>query len=222
MNKYDKLQYPIFMQCREYTLDEYWQDVFGSCAQGKFPKGMRMENSSTLCIYNGKNAKDLFSLPREENEVFKFMMDKFKSRGMRSDLETDNEMRDIQSSKSITEVLNDVNIWKEIKSKKIKEALILDYVHRVKKLFDFSAIQSQKLLATINIGFTTKNLTSDDVTLEDGKVKNIRGLKITKDDFFLTPQKNIRPERPQDPNKPTLWLEKYIKETQKKLVTDDS
>ena len=116
MNKYDKLQYPIFMQCREYTLDEYWQDVFGSCAQGKFPKGMRMENSSTLCIYNGKNAKDLFSLPREENEVFKFMMDKFKSRGMRSNLETDNEMRDIQSSKSITEVLNDVNIWKEIKN----------------------------------------------------------------------------------------------------------
>ncbi len=31
---------PLFDQCRFYTYDPYWQEMFANCAKNRFPRGL--------------------------------------------------------------------------------------------------------------------------------------------------------------------------------------
>lgn len=156
-----KTKYPIFEDCKKYTLDVFWIDVFERCSKGKFPEGVSYDSSGFLLLEKeeGKVVK------KYENSLllFKEIKNYLMGKGIMSPKEI--------VIKKVGNPLDEVTSWDNIKSRTIKEELVSGYIDWVfddlpkqKKLFKFLEIMSL---------IQSKNITSEDIKIERGKISNI-------------------------------------------------
>ena len=149
--------FPIFLDCKEWTLNPFWIELFDNCALGLFPKGIKLLKNNILIISEEKqidiNGKNSF-------ELYKIMMDVFKN-----DLEI---ISDRDKNKQSFEIINLKKklkekyngLWTDIKQKQNKNNLIMDFVINKKKEFNLNNIELKQLLTTIQIGFIFKKINS--------------------------------------------------------------
>ena len=154
--------FPIFLECKEWTLDPYWQEVFINCSMGKFPKGLRMSKDGSLILFNGKT-REIISLDGEPLDVFKTMIKIFKEKmGLISD-------RDIVKQKKEISILKEKlkegyeGTWKQIKPKKTRNILLLNFVIDCKKEYNLTQKEAEKLMSLIRLGFIFKTISSDSI-----------------------------------------------------------
>lgn len=215
--------HPIFEKCMQYTLDEYWRDVFASCAENKFPPGVRY-NPSTHTLYVKKDTKKAspIGLPEEPVDVFKRMMKVF-----RNDCEMSSS-RDIEIQKEDLEDMQkqctiDLNCdWKKIKPRYLKEQLIFEYVGKLKITHSLNPAEVRKLLSIIQLGFQFKQLTADDIDYSCGVIDGIDGIEfdVEKRSFYIDrPQRNAstKTERNAKPTKFNQSCDRFLKEYQKRF-----
>lgn len=170
-----------FEECQDFTLDQYWKDIFFLCACGKFPKGCRYDHlTQTLYIRlpaaGNKTKGEAICLPKNSEEIYTVLMDVFKNKfGMFSsrDLQVKrDELQEIQEKQRINMDCE----WKKLKPRSIKEFLISNYVTNMQKKHEMTQKESKILLTNIGIWMQMKKITSDDIEYENYTILNIKGL----------------------------------------------
>lgn len=178
--------YKYFEECQDFTMDQYWKDVFFSCACGKFPKNCRYDPSNnTLYIRlqtsSTKTKGEAISLPQNPEELFLVMMDVFKNKlGMFSsrDLQIKkDELEDIQKQYQINMNCD----WKKLKPRSVKEFLIINYITSLQQQYFLTSKETKNLLTYVNIWIQLKKITSDDIKYENKSIVAIRGMDVDKE-----------------------------------------
>jgi hypothetical protein len=176
--------HPIFEECKRYTLDPYWQDIFSGCAKNNFPMGIRYDPvQKNIMIKKDAKKPEVISLPTRKGDtpnaaqLYKVMMQIFKEKlHMRSS-------RDLQLQKEDMDELCKKNImdldceWKDIKPKHLKDQLLLNYIYYLKQQYNLSPVEIKQAMSTIQLGFQFKSLLPSDVEFS-GTITNIKGLSF--------------------------------------------
>lgn len=196
--------FPIFEQCKGWTLDPYWMKLFDDCAKGILPTGVKM-GKDTIIIN-----KVSHKLHTDSLENFKLITQLFQTIGYSSDI-------DSQISRHTNTTI--VSGWKDIRSKNFKTSLILQYVIDSSKKHGIPLTKAKTLLSHINLGFLLKQIQPDHVIFEDGKIVGIYGISYSSGDFtiqFFEPA--VKTTEAPHIDKINQNLERYIKEYKSSLV----
>lgn len=172
-----------FEECQDYTLDQYWKDVFFSCACGKFPKGCRYD-PNTQTIYTrlpaagNKTKGEAISLPKTSEDIYLVMLDVFKNKfGMFSSCDLQikkEELKDIQEQQRINLDCE----WKKLKPRSVKDFIISNYVSDMQIKYSLNAKEARYFLTQINIWLQLKKITSDDIEYQNHSIINIKGIEF--------------------------------------------
>ena len=209
----------IFEKCKQYTLDFYWKEIFDECSNGRFPKNLKY-NGKTLTVFfkNETSQKverfQLFSSNDKKN--YKILMTIFKHKlQLRSPSEIYIVKQTFDNLKDKLDTQQEYTKWSKIKPKYLKNKLIIQFVNGLQDLCNLSDIEAQWLLSTINLGFKYKTIISDNVVLENSKIKLIRGLVFNKSTktFEITNKINInkKSKKQNKQNKMLFYIDKYVK-----------
>lgn len=207
--------FPIFLECKEWTLDPFWQDMFEQCANGKFPKGIKMSKDGSINIFTNKS-RETIAISSEPFDTFQTMMVIFKEKlGLVSD-------RDIKKQKKELILLKEKlkegysGTWKQIRPKKIRDNLLLDFVISCSHEYNLSKKDTEKLYSIINLGISFKSITSDMIDYSDGTVHGIDGLEFDEKGNFtfdIFDSENDKLEKSVvEIDRVTQTVERYIKD----------
>ena len=191
-----KVVHKIFERCSELTKDHYWIAVFRECARDKFPRGFSYKNG--LLIHRRGNKINRVLIPNSPHEASSICLSFFKaSAGLMSS--NDRKRLQREEEERLLEVMNERELtWKDIKTEKVKELLISEFVCDLALKMKFDTDQKKKLATTVKSGFMLKYFTSKNITMEDGKILDITGLLYDKinNRYYIDPKyTNKRPGR---------------------------
>ena len=205
--------FPIFLECKEWTLDPYWQEIFIQCSMGKFPRGLRMVKDGSLVVFSGKT-REIVSLEGETLDIFKTMIKIFKEKlGLVSDRDIQKQKKEVlELKKKLKEGCG--GTWKQIKPKQIRNVLLLNFVINCQKKYNLPQKITDQLASYIRLGFIFKTITSDDINYSDGIIHSINGLKFYNQNFKLNifNKSEEKLEKSIESNKINQVFERYIKD----------
>ncbi len=210
--------YPVFIECSGYTLDPFWKEVFIGCGFGKCPRGLRIIDSNTISVIPAiKNGvKRIYTLPTGVKEIFTFLSTLLrKELNLRSEMDNHLEETSIHQIQSQNRELLNVEEWKDIRNKRLREKKIIDFVLRCKENYELSTIQSKSLLNKIHLGFILKTLSPLSIQYVNDRIESIVGLEWNGNSFDLCYENKVNIERCGESSKCGKMIEKYIKEHQK-------
>jgi hypothetical protein len=208
--------FPIFEECKSYTLDSCWIDCFSNFACNRFPPGVRYDaKHGNLVIKIGKTIESI-ALPEESSQLFTTLMTIMKQKlGMRS-------TRDLKIQKEeIEHTIKQRNIdlecdFKKIKPKYIKDQLIMNYIISLKEKYTLNPSEYNSVVSLIQLGFQFKSLTSDNVVYQNGAIQSIDGLEynVKKRKFTIPPYPKVcaKVEKVSTADKFVTGIHKFIKD----------
>lgn len=98
----------------------------------------------------------------------------------------------MELAKKEIEKIKKVDKFSMIKSKIVREMLIINFVIKMKYKYNLSWEQSKLLLSTISIAFICKNIVSADVIYRNNEIKSINGLEMSDGSFTLLNDSNLK------------------------------
>jgi hypothetical protein len=174
--------HPCFQECQNFTLDQFWKDIFLLCACNKFPRGIRYDSSQKSLFVRtpgtaGRTKVEIVSLPENTEEIYLTLINIFKEKlGIFSSLNLQikrAELKNIQSQRKI-----DLDCeWKKIKPRSFKYQMIINYVSKLKDTYNLNIKEAKLLLSRIQLGFHLKKISSDDVCYSNREIQSINGLE---------------------------------------------
>lgn len=167
--------YPVFLNCCQHVVDNYWENVFTELAYNITPYGSYIHNMIFTC--KNKNGV-LVSVLIDENDVKKTHDDIYAIIKNNLNISSPAERIQIQQdfTKTEEELQNNRSNWSDIKKKNIKDVLIDMYVIEVRKKYNLLLYQARILRSIIHTGILFKAIEGNDITMEDGNIKMINGL----------------------------------------------
>lgn len=209
--------FPLFEECKNYTLDKCWMEWFSNFACNKFPSGVKYDPKNRNLILKIENKPmEIVGLPEDPPQLFNTLMFIMKQKlGMRS-------TRDLKIQKEqIDHVIKQRNIdlecdFKKIKPAHLKKQLIMNYIISLKQKYGLSSSEYNMAVSTVQLGFQFKAIKVDDVIYEEGEIKDIKGLVFDskKRKFNLPSYAKIptKVEKPPPVDKFACGVQKFIKE----------
>lgn len=189
-HKEQPIIYPIFDECKNFTLDSFWREELGKLAYNKFPPGLRydaVKNNLTLKL-DGKKI-ETYSLSENPADVFQIVMKILKGKyDMRSsrDLKIQKSIMDEAMKKRETDLDCE---FKNIKPRHLKDQLIMDYLVVLKSKHSLTTGEFKNLVSVVQLGFQFRELSPNDVVYINGEVTDIQGLVFDeKERSFTTPE----------------------------------
>ncbi len=158
--------YPIFMECCKYTFDEYWIKILENCSYNNFPKTCKYDYDNHTLKIKGED----IVLPKEDDKLYKILKKLFMEK---LDMYSQSEM--IYNGMCKTPK-SDISLWKKIKSKNIKDDLLTEFVYEYKEKYQLSDIVTTRLYNKLQLGIQYKNILSEDIICENGKIKEIKNV----------------------------------------------
>lgn len=176
----DNAKYPIFIEASEWTMIDYWKNIFVQCGEGKFPKGMSLSRG---VIYVNKGTKTLkWELPKEPQEVLILCKKIFEENlGLKAGQEKLKEIDDFRKYQAANrQAIQDkeINGIKDVRKKEDKLRLIDEYVLNQGKELGMTLKEKQRLKNTILTGIALKMI--KDITFADNKITEIEGISVKK------------------------------------------
>jgi len=173
-------KYPLFLDASEWTMIDYWKNIFVQCADGKFPKGMSLSRG---IIYVNKSSKTLkWELPKEPQEVLilckKIFEENLGMKAGQEKLKEIDEFREYQTANKHAIQSKEINEIKDVRKKEDKLRIIDEYVLQQGSDLDMSLKEKQRLKNTILTGMALKMI--KDISFEDNKIVNIEGITVKK------------------------------------------
>lgn len=173
--------YPIFLECKKFTADQYWKDTLTMCASNKFPKGSKYDSDNhTIYIRNlAEKSKyaEVIPLPTDFKELFNALLELFREKlNLYSSLDIKLKRKEIENIRESLSVRLDCT-WKQLKPRSLRDNIVIQYVLRLKDEYNLSPKEVKDLFNEINMGFHFKNITSDDVEYEKGEIIRINKLE---------------------------------------------
>ena len=175
--------YPVFLECCEFSIDSFWENVFEDLAYGKTPYGTYINKNFLCCSY--KNKEFSYKIERKEphvlyDDIYHLLTKKL---GILSRKEKVKKRVDFHKTESrIKEFRQD---WGNIRKKNIKDLLVQRYVVTMKNKHDLTIKQARYLLSVICIAIVFKVITSKDIEYENGKIQNIIGIELTEKKILI-------------------------------------
>lgn len=164
---------PIFEKCASLTEDKFWQNIFMDCSRGKFPRGFTFKNNLITYKKGSKNFKVEISNSSVEayTVTIKFFQD---IAGIMSKADRE-KLEKAEEEKYLSVVNNDLT-WKEVKTEKLKDILINEFIADVSAKMQFNEEESKEFTTTVKKGFILKCFGANNVKMENGKIVEISGL----------------------------------------------
>lgn len=210
--------HPLFEECKNFTLDLYWRDIFTKFALNRFPTGIRYDptHKNLILKINGKKT-EVIALPEEDPAfcfqiVMRIMRDKLNMHSTR-DIKSGKEELAIDSQKNVCNLDCE---WKKIKPRYLKDQLMMDYIAKLKEKYSLTPQEVKHLISIIQLGFQFKGLSQDDVDFSDGAIQDIQGLSFDrKTRKFTVPEYSScskTAEKPPNTDKFYPMLKKYLRD----------
>ena len=169
----NKLVYPFFLNCCQYTDNFFWEDLFFNLAFGIPPLGTYISQNFLCCSLNQKEF--IYGIEKKDGEtLFKEVFSLLKNR------------LGIFSHQDKVGKINDIKNWKDIKTKKMKELLVELYVSKMRTKYSLSIKQACYLLSTILIAMALKLITVNDIDYSNGCINKIEGINFSKKQVIIT------------------------------------
>tara|TARA_B110000908_G_scaffold164477_1_gene212594 strand:- start:108 stop:773 length:666 start_codon:yes stop_codon:yes gene_type:complete len=175
--------YPVFLECCEFAIDAFWENVFEDLAYGKTPYGTYINKNFLCCSY--KNKEFSYKIERKDpktlyDDIYRLLTKKL---GILSQKEKVKKRVDFHKTESrIKEFRQE---WGNIRKKNIKDLLIQRYVVDMKNKHSLTIKQAKYLLSVIFIAIVFKVITSKDIDYEKGKIQTIEGIEFTEKKIII-------------------------------------
>jgi hypothetical protein len=223
MAKEQNIIYPIFNRYKAFTLDGYWIEIFNSCSLNKFPKGMKYSDN-TIYIKTEKYAQS-YKIPRDDIAAFNLLMKIFREdlllRSGRDNLLDKEQINYMIEKRQLQLKVED---WKKLKPKTLKSHLLLTYVSKIKDENSLSIKEMKQLLSLIETAVQFKHISSSDIILEEGEIKEIKKIKFDSNSRIFKVKekavgiKKLKTETVKVQDKLMQNTDKYIREVIKKQI----
>lgn len=177
----------LFETCSTATNDPYWRDLLKNCARDKFPTSV-LYRIGVLSFKKGSKI-DKYGIPEGTlEEVTDYICNFFRHVvGLWS--EQDYELMKAHQDQLLALEVNVETEWKDVK-KLLREKLIYEYVDLKAIELKLTNDQRSDLVKVINFGFLHKDLSSKNIILEGGIIKEITGIMWNQvmGTFFFSPE----------------------------------
>ena len=179
-----EIVYPIFLQCCQYTDNEFWSKIFENLAYAKTPYGSYISNDCIYCSHKKRNfiyKIDINNKPENlYNDIKTLLTNKL-------NVISDQDMttKKILYAKMSENIQLSHSSWKGIK-KNIKELLIEMYVITQMKTYDLSMKQARYLLSMVMLSLILKIIIPADIHYDGNEIANIDGITYTKNSVICT------------------------------------
>lgn len=225
----------LFEKCAEYTDDPFWTSIMIECSKGKFPRGFYYSNGVITYRKGTKTDRCVIEDDTDLNEVYQTIKTFFREKvGLVS--KTDRlQIRKAEEEK-LAERINTDFQWKNIKTERIKDLLISEFVGDLSDSLCYNDEEKDKLYTTVKLGFMLKCFGDDDIEMDNGKIINIYGIMVDEetDTYIIDPRyfKSCSRNKQEgiglsvDKNKPNIsfmkmWT-KYLQTLDKKVEVSSS
>lgn len=183
--------FPIFEECKSFTLDSFWRDKFTEFSCNQFPPGMRYDASRKNLVLkiDGKKTEFVSVNDKNPSETFQSMMRILRGKyDMRSSRDLKVQKKTIEEAMKKHEV--DLNCeFKNIKPRNLKDRLIMNYISSLKIKHKLTDLEFNYLISVVQLGFQFRSISTSDVVYVDGAVTDITGLEFNeKNRIFTTPK----------------------------------
>ena len=183
-----KVVHKIFEKCSELTTDKYWISIFRDCARDKFPRGFSYKNG--MIVHRRGNKTNRVLIPNSTHDALSISINFFKAS---AGLMSTNDRRSLQKEEEdrILEAMSQKELtWKDIKAEKVKEVLISEFVTELATKMEFDVAAKRELVTTVKSAFMLKYFTSKNITMVDGKIREIAGLIYdkTNERYYIDPR----------------------------------
>lgn len=187
-----KIVHELFLKASEETTDPYWKSIFIDCSKDRFPRFFSYRN--LMLIFRKKNKLERIVISDFPSESFTQCTEFFKKHaGLMSKIDIELFIKDEHYKNSLK--TEDIT-WKSIKTAKVKDILVTDYVNSIAKNENFDIIKKNDLMTTVKRGIMLKHFKPENIILENGKISSIGGLLYDKDadEYYIDP--DILKKRP--------------------------
>ena len=169
----EKLVYPNFIKCCEYTDDIFWGNIFVNLAFGKPPFGTYISKNFLCCSLEQKEFN--YKIENKDGEtLYKEVFSLLRNR------------LGIFSNQEKVEKINDIKNWNNIGNKNMRNLLIELYVSEMRTKYSLSIKQARHLLSTILIAMVFKVITAKDIDYSNGRINKINGINFSKNQVIIT------------------------------------
>lgn len=170
---------PIFEKCANLTDDDYWKDIFNDCAKGTFPRNFTFKNG--ILTHKKGNKINRLEISESPIEAFQSSLRFFQEEGGNLS-DRDRKRLQMLEEEKLLELANFSNkTWKDIKTEKLRDILIAEFINNVCEKHDFDEEEKTELSTTIKKGLMLKYLDKNNIILKEGKITEIGGLKYNKE-----------------------------------------
>lgn len=214
--------FPIFEECKTYTLDPFWRDKFSEFASNRFPPGMRYDaiHHNLVLKIDGKKSEVAALSEDEPSETFQTMMKILKEKyDMKSSRDLKVQKKAIEEAIKKREVDLDCE-FKNIKPRHLKDQLIMDYLAGLKQHHELTNIEFKHLISVVQLGFQFRSLSPSNVDYSNGVVSKITGLTFDeKKRIFTTPSPGpiSKPEKSTNIDRFYSSVKKFIQDDKNRV-----
>jgi len=168
--------YPIFLECCEHAIDNFWYLLFQDLSYGKTPYGTYINNNFLCCAF--KNKEFSYKIERKDikqlhDEVYNLLTKKL---GIAS--KKDNIKKQLELATFEEEIKENRKKWANIRKKNVKDLLIEIFVTDMKNQHSLDLTQTRNLFSYIFVAMIFKVITSRDIHYDDGKITRIDGINF--------------------------------------------
>lgn len=189
-----KVIHEHFEKCSQFTLDQYWKQVFKDCARGKFPKNT---------MYNINNS--MFHIKGKKEEIYILTEDpKLDFQELKRLFSDELNMRSEQDKKHILDKMIGIRKqiedsyqgdWKQLRKKNVKDAILRDYILIMEYKYNLNEAELQQLWKTITLGVSYNWINDKTIIYNDRSIDEITNLKfneITREFLIEKPNNTIK------------------------------
>uniref|UniRef100_A0A6C0HF94 Uncharacterized protein n=1 Tax=viral metagenome TaxID=1070528 RepID=A0A6C0HF94_9ZZZZ len=193
--------YPEIKQCEEYVSDIFWKKLFDDMSRGKCPKNIVIFNNTVSSVY--KRNGFIYDFKNKDSEtIAQDLVEILKTQGCIYSL---NDLKNEQKER------DGINIkyesWKQIKTRKIKQQYIHDFVLKQSQKYKLNDQSSKSLINMINFALTEfRTHRSDDIEFKNNEITNIKDIYYDKDKKTFINKRE--PEDKEEPKKNVNILKK--------------
>ena len=173
------IRFPLLFEASERIRDDYWKNFLLDLARGRFPKKITVDYKS---IHAGTKRNQLTYFygnksPEEIAQELPGILRKHLSVYSQTDIQEQTNVTEDHFNEFVNRIQD--NSWKRIKSKKMKQSLLVDYTLRCKNEWNLSWNQARDLHRVLDDAFFVyRTHGSTDVQMEDGEIIDIEDIHL--------------------------------------------
>jgi hypothetical protein len=178
-----EIVYPILQQCSHLQQDEFWKRLFDDLSRSKCPKGIMIYNGIITSTHKRNGFSYNIASKETPEELSEELVGILKDNAyIYSSTDIENKDGDFQEANNEYISAKTSDDWKKIKTRKMRETPIMNYVFSLKKQYKLDNKRTRDIYHNIKDAlFTFRTHKSDDVIMENGIITSIRDFVYDKE-----------------------------------------